>query len=228
MAEPTNTTPTQEPTDPQTQNQPNSTKPTNQKPTKPQDPKNPTDPNKKPTGRTFTREELSDKMSKEKDKWSAQEQDDIKKAVDEALKTQKMTPEQKQKYEENKKVQSTLDSLTKKLVAVNKRSLEADAGELLQDAGLSSELRSFVVSGIQGTDDSQKDDTKLIKSNVKSLKKVFDAAVEKEVNSRIPAHKPTSGQHTNPQGGMSEDDIFKIKDVGKRLAAIAQNQNLFK
>lgn len=113
-----------------------------------------------------------------------------KAAVEEALKVAGMDEASKESYEKEKAAKDLADRES----AIAKRELRADAREVLAKSNVSDQFLDILIGN----------DLKETEENVASFRKVFDAAVQEQVEKRLAGKTPSGGN----SGGQSEADAI--------------------
>lgn len=127
------------------------------------------------------------------------QQEAINKAVEEALKLNGMTPEEKKAYEDTNKE----TALAEREAAVAKRELEAKAKELLAEAGLPTDTLPVILGK----------DSEATKQNIETYKKSLDARVQEQVSAKLRGKTPEKGS-----GVERESDEASLAAVAAEFA----------
>ena len=107
-------------------------------------------------------------------------------AVEEALKKERMTAEEKAKYEADKKQ----EDITRRESELMLRELKADTKDMLLKENLPVEFVDMVVGK----------DAEETKKNIASFKTAFDAAVQEKVEARVKGTTPSTGSGAGKAG----------------------------
>lgn len=118
----------------------------------------------------------------------------VKAAVEEAVKKERMSAEEKAKYETEQREAAIL----KREQEISQRELRADTMEMLSKANLPSSFADFLIGA----------DAEATQKNVDSLKDAFDKAVQEQVESRFKGKTPRTGSGS---GSSSESD--EMQDI---------------
>lgn len=118
----------------------------------------------------------------------------VKAAVEEAVKKERMSAEEKVKYETEQREAA----IAKREQEISQRELRADAIGMLSKANLPASFADFLL----GTD------AEVTQKNVDSFKKAFDKAVQEQVEVRFKGNTPKSGSGS---GSSSESD--EMQDI---------------
>lgn len=136
--------------------------------------------------KTYTEEEMT--------AFREQAEQEKQTAIDEALKKAKMTADEKAKYEQ----EQTLKVMEEREKNIALRELKADTAKLLADKQLPPEALEYVLG----------DDLKATTTKVESFEKMFSAAVQAQVESRLKGKSPTWG-NTETSVTNSIEQAFK-------------------
>lgn len=151
-----------------------------------QNDQNPGNGDQKQNTKTFSQDEvnkiISERLSKERQKWEKEFQTKLDEAKTEAEKLAKMNAEQKAEYERKKRE----EELNRREAEITRRELRATALETLAEKGLPKQLADILVYTDAGS----------CKKSIENVEKVFRDAVEQAVNERLKGGKPpqTGGQ----------------------------------
>lgn len=147
-------------------------------------------------------------VSKAQAKWKALTDD----GLSEAEKLARMTKEEKAEYEMNK-LKQQLAELQKQ---TNRSDMAKTARKLLEDeeVRIPDELIAHLVA----------DDAEGTKTAVESFAKLFKEAVQSAVKDQLKGKTPKSG---SGKGGMTKEQILKIKDPAERQRLIGEHMDLF-
>ena len=158
----------------------------------------------------YTDKDLDEIINKKFAKWQQQQQ----KAVDEAVKLEKMNAQQKAEYERDK-LQKELDEYKRKdsLAGMTKT-----ARKMLSDSGItvSDDLLALMVT----TDATE------TKKAIDGFTKAFTEAVEAAVKERLKGEPPRKGS-AGGVGSMTKEQIMAIKDPELRQKKMLENKHLF-
>lgn len=160
--------------------------------------------------KTFTRSDIAKMISAEKEKWEAEKQEEIEQAKTEAERLAKLSKSEREKEEQAKR----LADLDKREKEIAMKELRLATRETLASEGLPEDFLDVVMG----------DSAEQIQENIKHVRNVFDAAVEKKVDERLAQGAPKQGVTGS---GLTKDQIMSEKDSAKRLQLIAENRNLF-
>lgn len=112
-------------------------------------------------------------------------------AIEEAVRKEKMSAEEKAKYE----AQQREKDIAKREQELALRELKADAGGMLAKENLSSGFVDMVVGA----------DAEATQQNVKTLKAAIDAEVQRQVEARLKGATPRTGSGAGDKGGDTDD-----------------------
>lgn len=160
-------------------------------------------------GAKYTDEDLDRIISQKFAEWQKKKE----KEVSEAQRLADMNAQEKAEYQ-NKQLQAQIDDL-KKREALSK--MTGSARSMLADKGIavSDELLGMMVS-------ESADDTK---AAVTSFIGAFQKAVESAVKDALKGEPPKTG---TTSGGITKEEILKVKNRTERQKLIRENMNLFK
>lgn len=129
--------------------------------------------------KTYTQEEVDKLLQQEGDRRVTQ----ALKKQQEAQKLASMSQEEKNEYEYNQK----LSELEKREQEIAKKELVMETEKQLGEKGLPAEAAAFIVAV----------DAETTKKNITSFEKMFNRAVEAEINKRIATGSPKTGAGNN-------------------------------
>lgn len=132
--------------------------------------------------KTYTEEDVQKLIKDELAKVNEQHKQALEAAKEEALKTAKMTADEKQKYEQEKRL-AELEKREKELAL---RELKADTLKLLAEKELPADVLDMVLA----------DDLENTTKRVESFKAIFDQAVQKQVEKRLAGKSPETTTKT--------------------------------
>lgn len=112
-------------------------------------------------------------------------------AVAEAIRKEKMSAEEKTKYEAQQREQD----IAKREQELALRELKADAGGMLAKENLSAGFVDMVVGA----------DAETTQQNVKTLKAAIDAEVQRQVEARLKGTTPRTGSGAGDKGSDTDD-----------------------
>lgn len=150
--------------------------------------------------KTFSQEEVNEILRKRVNEINSKNDEKVKTAVSEAIKEyerQAQLSAEEKAAEETKKRQADLEAKEHDLLIRENR---AEAREILQEKGISTEILDYVVDT----------DLATTKSNISKFEKMWNKAVEEGVN------KKTAGKTmTDPSSGasMKSDNKTSIRDL---------------
>ena len=127
-------------------------------------------------------------------KYNAERDAAVKAAVEEAVKKERMSAEEKTKYETEQREAA----ITKREQEINLRELKADTAVMLSKANLSANFVDFVLGS----------DAESTQEKVDTLKDAFDKAVQAQVEARFKGKTPKTGSGS---GQSSESD--EMQDI---------------
>ena len=161
-------------------------------------------------GKKFSRDDVAKMMAAEKAKWEKDQEQRIETAKNEAARLAKLSKDEREREEEK----SRLADIEKREAALRIGELRIETITQLEKSGVPVDFCDMVLT----------DDAEQIKANIESVKKVFDATVEKKVDERLKQSTPK--QSTN-SGSMTKSEIMSVKDSTERQKLIAENRGLF-
>lgn len=145
-------------------------------------------------GKTFTQEQLGQKLSEERKKL----REEFEKEKADALTAQKAEIERQSKLTEEQRAKEAQEAQIKELEKreheITMRERRSEAIEKLNEAGISTKLVDFVVDA-----DSDKTD-----QNIETLKAEFNKAVEEGVKAKLAGKTPTDKGSTTPSGKTTD------------------------
>lgn len=127
-------------------------------------------------------------------KYNAERDAAVKAAVEEAVKKERMSAEEKTKYETEQREAA----ITKREQEINLRELKADTAVMLSKANLPANFVDFVLGS----------DAESTQEKVDTLKDAFDKAVQAQVEARFKGKTPKTGSGS---GQSSESD--EMQDI---------------
>lgn len=127
-------------------------------------------------------------------KYNAERDAAVKAAVEEAVKKERMSAEEKAKYETEQREAA----ITKREQEINLRELKADTAVMLSKANLPSSFVDLVLG----------EDAETTQQKVDTLKDAFDKAVQAQVEARFKGKTPKTGSGS---GQSSESD--EMQDI---------------
>lgn len=133
----------------------------------------------KETVKTYTQAEVDELLQKEGDRRVTAALKKQEEKNKEAQKLANMSQEEKNEYEYNQK----LSELEKREQEIARKELVMETEKQLGEKGLPAEAAAFIVAV----------DAETTKANIKSFEKMFNKAVEAEINKRIATGSPKSG-----------------------------------
>lgn len=149
-------------------------------------------------------------LNKAKSKWEKEAEDRIEKAKDEAARLAKLSKDEREKEEQSKREKELADREKN----IRMAELKIETRTQLTENGLPENFCDLVLA----------EDAEQIQANITNLRKVFDSAVEKEVNKRLSQDTPKTGTNSS---SMTAQEIMAITDTAERQRLIAENKNLF-
>lgn len=157
----------------------------------------------------YTDEDVDKLLNKKFAEWQKKHQ----KAVDEAVKLEKMNAQQKAEYERDQ-LQKELDSYKQK-DAISE--MTKTARKMLSEGGISipDELLSMMVTT----------DAEETKKAIDGFSKAFSEAVEAAVKERLKGEPPRKG--SGGVASMTKEQIMAIKDPELRQKKMLENRHLF-
>lgn len=161
--------------------------------------------------KTFTRDDLAKMIAAEKSKWEKEKEVEIEKQRNEAARLAKLSKDDREKEEEQKR----LAKIEEREKNVLRAELRMETIKQLSNEGLPESFVDMVLA----------EDADQIKENISTVRKSFDNAVEAEVNKRLAQKAPRIGG--NSAGTVTKASIMAIKDDDERARAIAENRTLF-
>jgi len=132
--------------------------------------------------KTYTEEEMT--------AYKQQAEQEKQTAIEEALKKAKMTADEKVRYEH----EQALKALEEREKNIALRELKADTAKLLADKQLPPEALEYVLGK----------DLKVTTAKVESFSKMFSAAVQAKVESRLKGKSPVWGTETSTVNSIEE------------------------
>lgn len=149
-------------------------------------------------------------LNKAKSKWEKEAEDRIEKAKDEAARLAKLSKDEREKEEQARREKELADRERN----IRMAELKIETRTQLSENGLPESFCDLVLA----------EDAEQIQANITNLRKVFDSAVEKEVNKRLSQDTPKKGTNSS---SMTAQEIMAITDTAERQRLIAENKNLF-
>ncbi|HJA40811.1 MAG TPA: DUF4355 domain-containing protein [Firmicutes bacterium] len=134
---------------------------------------------------------IADKLAEAETNWTQKLED----AKSEAEKLAKLSKEEKAAHEEQKRIAA----LEEREAAVARRELEAETLKLLSDKQIPDSVLGLVIG----------EDADETKKNVDTFKKIFDAAVQTAVESRMAGTTPRTGSGSSGNHESSIAEQFK-------------------
>lgn len=133
--------------------------------------------------KTYTQAEVDELLQKEGDRRVTAALKKQEEKNKEAQKLANMSQEEKNEYEYNQK----LSELEKREQEIAKKELIMETEKQLGEKGLPTEASQFIVAV----------DAETTKANIKAFEKMFNKAVEAEINKRIATGSPRTGSGNN-------------------------------
>lgn len=164
--------------------------------------------------RTWDRDELAKMINAETKKIESKYEKLLEKTREEAIsegqRLAELSEEDRLKEEESRR----LKKIEEREQELNRREMRTTTAELVREEGLPQTFVDLVVA----------DEAEKVQENIKAVKSAFDKAVEEEVDKRLVQKKTKTGTST---GGLTKQEIMKVKDKSQREKLIAENLDLF-
>lgn len=161
--------------------------------------------------KTYTQEEVDAMLQAETDRRVTAALKKQKDKLDEANKLANMSQDEKRDYEYNQK----LSELEKREQELAKKELVMETEKQLGEKGLPTEASQFIVAV----------DAEQTKANIKAFEKMFNKAVEAEINKRISTGAPKMGTGTT-QAITAEQ--WKKMNVQQQAEVFRTNPELYR